>query len=121
MSFISAISGHGISKEEAQASYREARRELILTGYLGEKYFAPFLEPDEIAPMPDYFQDFINAFMRQTRVIENVPSVLVKKMIYNVSFFGGLDAIHLAVETLKAFATVGLTEIAMMNQRKQFV
>ena len=71
--------------------------------------------------MRDHFQDFINAFMRQTGVIENVPSVLVKKTIDNVSFVGGLDAIDLAVETLKACATVGLTEIAMMNQRKQSV
>ena len=35
-------------KEDAEASMREARRELMLRGWLGEQYFAPFLEPDEV-------------------------------------------------------------------------
>ncbi|MGI9329851.1 MAG: LLM class flavin-dependent oxidoreductase, partial [Gammaproteobacteria bacterium] len=100
-------------KEDATASYREARRELILRGYLGEKYFSPFLTPEEVAVMRDHFQDFMNAFTRQTDVIENVPPQLVKKMIDNVSFVGGLDAVDAAVETLKGFAAAGLTEIAL--------
>ena len=100
-------------KEDAEASYREARRELILRGYLGEKYFSPFLEPEEVSLMRDHFQDFMNAFTRQTDVIENVPPALVKKMIDNVCFVGGLDAIDSAVESLKGFAAAGLTEIAL--------
>ncbi len=34
-------------KEDAEASMREARRELMLRGWLGEQYFAPFLEPKQ--------------------------------------------------------------------------
>jgi 5,10-methylenetetrahydromethanopterin reductase len=100
-------------KEDAEASMGEARRELMLRGWLGEQYFAPFLEPDEVKLMRDHEQDFLNAFLRSTDVIENVPEELVTKMIENISFVGGLDQIEPAIETLKAFADAGLTEIAL--------
>ena len=100
-------------KEDAEASMREARRELMLRGWLGEQYFAPFLEPDEVKFMRDHEQDFLNAFIRSTDVIENVPNDLINKMIENISFAGGLDQIDGAIETLKEFASAGLTEIAI--------
>ena len=100
-------------KEDAAASMREARRELMLRGWLGEQYFAPFLEPDEVKFMRDHEQDFLNAFIRSTDVIENVPNDLINKMIENISFAGGLDQIDGAIETLKEFANAGLTEIAI--------
>ncbi|SVB09458.1 uncharacterized protein METZ01_LOCUS162312 [marine metagenome] len=100
-------------KEDAEASMREARRELMLRGWLGEQYFAPFLEPDEVKFMRDHEQDFLNAFIRSTDVIENVPNDLINKMIENISFAGGLDQIDGAIETLKEFANAGLTEIAI--------
>ena len=58
-------------------------------------------------------KDFLNAFLRGTDVIENVPDTLVTKMIRNISFAGGLDQIEPAIEILKAFAGAGLTEIAL--------
>ncbi len=100
-------------KEDAAASMAEARRELMLRGWLGEQYFAPFLDPDEVKLMRDHEQDFLNAFLRSTDVIENVPDALINKMIENISFAGGLDQIDPAIETLKAFADAGLTEIAI--------
>ena len=100
-------------KEDAEASIREARRELMLRGWLGEQYFAPFLEPDEVKFMRDHEQDFLNAFRRSTHVIENVPDELINKMIDNISFVGGLDQIDYAIETLKKFKDAGLTEIAI--------
>ena len=100
-------------KADVEASYREARRELILRGYLGEQYFEPFLDPDEIALMRSHFKEFMDAFMNRTGIIENVPDELVRKMIDNISFVGGLDAIEDAVATLQAFASAGLTEIAL--------
>ncbi len=100
-------------KQDAQASMAEARRELMLRGWLGEQYFAPFLDPDEVQLMRAHEQDFLNAFLRSTDVIENVPDALVTKMIRNISFAGGLDQIEPAIETLRAFAAAGLTEIAL--------
>lgn len=100
-------------KKNPQASMAEARRELMLRGWLGEKYFAPFLDPDEVKLMRAHERDFLNAFLRSTDVIENVPVGLVEKMIRNISFAGGFDQIEPAIETLKAFAAAGLTEIAL--------
>ena len=100
-------------KEDAAASMREARRELILRGYLGEQYFRPFLSDDEMKLMTDNFRAFLDAFMNSTDVIEGVPEELVNKMIDNISFAGGLDAIDKAIATLNEFADIGLTEIAL--------
>jgi alkanesulfonate monooxygenase SsuD/methylene tetrahydromethanopterin reductase-like flavin-dependent oxidoreductase (luciferase family) len=100
-------------KTDAQASMAEARRELMLRGWLGEQYFAPFLEPDEVKLMRAHEKDFLNAFLRGTDVIEKVPDALVAKMIRNISFAGGLDQIEPAIETLRGFAAAGLTEIAL--------
>ena len=100
-------------QEDAEASAREARRELMLRGWLGEQYFAPFLDEDEVKLMRDHEQDFLNAFLHGTDIIENVPPELVSKMIENISFVGGLDQIDHAIETLRAFADAGLTEIAL--------
>jgi len=100
-------------KADAQASFAEARRELMLRGWLREKYFAPFLDPDELRVMTAHEKDFLNAFLRGSDVIENVPAGLVEKMVRNISFVGGLDQIEPAIETLRGFAAAGLTEIAI--------
>jgi 5,10-methylenetetrahydromethanopterin reductase len=100
-------------KEDADASWAEARRELILRGYLGEQYFAPFLESDELQLMRDHFDDFLAAFTQGSDQIENVPDSLVTKMIENISYVGGLDAIDAAIDSLREFAAAGLTEIAL--------
>jgi 5,10-methylenetetrahydromethanopterin reductase len=100
-------------KEDAAASMYEARRELMLRGWMGEMYFAPFLEPDELKFAIDHTQDFLNAFLNGTDVIENVPDELINKMIENIAFAGGLDQIDRAIETLQEFADAGLTEIAL--------
>jgi alkanesulfonate monooxygenase SsuD/methylene tetrahydromethanopterin reductase-like flavin-dependent oxidoreductase (luciferase family) len=100
-------------KKDPAASMAEARRELMLRGWLGDQYFAPFLDPDEIQLMRAHERDFLNAFLRGSPVIEHVPDALVTKMISNISFAGGLDQIEPAIATLKAFATAGLTEIAL--------
>ncbi|MEQ1801845.1 MAG: LLM class flavin-dependent oxidoreductase [Gammaproteobacteria bacterium] len=100
-------------KEDAAASMAEARRELMLRGWLVDQYFAPFLDPDELRLMRAHEKDFLNAFLRGSPVIENVPDGLVTKMISNISFAGGLDRIEPAIETLRDFAAAGLTEIAL--------
>lgn len=100
-------------KADPAASMAEARRELMLRGWLVDQYFAPFLDPDELSLMRAHEKDFLNAFLRGSPVIENVPDALVTKMIRNISFAGGLDQIEPAIATLRAFAAAGLTEIAL--------
>jgi len=100
-------------KEDAGESHREARRELITRGYLAEQYFAPFLEPEELALVRRNFRAFLTAFHDRSGTIKGVPEPLVDKMVRNISLVGGLDAIDQAVETLRDFARSGVTEIAL--------
>ncbi len=100
-------------KADAEASLREARRELLTRGYLAEQYFAPFLNPGELAVVRANFRAFVNAFNDRTGRIEGVPDTLVNKMVDNISLAGGLDAIDKAIDTLRDFARTGLTEIAL--------
>jgi 5,10-methylenetetrahydromethanopterin reductase len=100
-------------KEDADASWAEARRELILRGYLGKQYFEPFLEADELQFMLNHFDDFLEAWKQGSDEINNVPDELVRKMISNISYVGGLDAIDHAVASLREFAAAGLSEIAL--------
>ena len=51
-------------KKDAAASMAEARRELMLRGWLVDQYFAPFLDPDELRVMRAHEKDFLNAFLR---------------------------------------------------------
>ncbi|MEC9374788.1 MAG: LLM class flavin-dependent oxidoreductase [Pseudomonadota bacterium] len=100
-------------KEDPKESMREARRELMLRGWLGRQYFEPFLDDDEVDFMIEHTQDFLDAFLNGTDKIKNVPDDLINKMISNISFAGGLDQIEPAIETLKEFEAAGLTEIAI--------
>lgn len=100
-------------KADAEASLREARRELLTRGYLAEQYFAPFLNPEELALVRANFKAFVTAFNDRTGRIEGVPATLVNKMVNNISLAGGLDAIDKAIDTLRDFARTGLTEIAL--------
>jgi alkanesulfonate monooxygenase SsuD/methylene tetrahydromethanopterin reductase-like flavin-dependent oxidoreductase (luciferase family) len=100
-------------KADAGESQKEARRELITRGYLAEQYFAPFLDPEELALVRRNFRAFLKAFHDRSGRIEGVPEPLVNKMVSNISLVGGLDAIDEAVETLRQFARTGVTEIAL--------
>jgi len=100
-------------KDNAEASWSEARRELILRGYLGEQYFAPFLTAEELQLMRDNFDGFLRAWRQGSDEFPGVPDELVRKMLQNISFVGGLDAIDTAVATLREFEAAGLSEIAL--------
>ena len=61
-------------KEDAAASVSEARRELMLRGWLGEKYFEPFLDADEIVVSPGVPSDIaplIEAAGRGVSIVAN--------------------------------------------------
>lgn len=100
-------------KADAEASQREARRELLTRGYLAEQYFAPFMNLEELALIRANFRAFVHAFKNRTGRIEGVPVPLVNKMVDNISLAGGLDTIDKAIDTLRDFARTGLTEIAL--------
>lgn len=100
-------------KESRERSLLEARRELILRGWLVRYHLAPFLSAEECDLVEQHKQSFLRAYNDRSGEIAGVPAELVNKLIENLSFAGDRDDIDRHVETLQRFAEAGLTEIAL--------
>ena len=104
-------------KEDEEAAFREARRELIWRGAIAGKNFAeirPHVDSDEqVQLVIDNWDNFFKAFWTRSGDIDNVPDELVNQLIAGMSSTGGLDDIDREVEQFKAFADSGLTELSI--------
>lgn len=100
-------------QEDAEASYRESRRELIIRGWLERPWLEPYLDADQIALVEQHKGAFLKAFREGTGDIEGLPPELVQTLVEKLSMVGDLNSIDQHVATLKAFATAGFTEIAL--------
>ena len=106
-------------KEDAEDAQKEARRELFLRGYLQPLWLKPFLSAAEMQLVADKFENFRTAFRTRSHIIEDVPEEIIEKLIENLSFTGGLDALGPTLDRLKAFERAGLTEIALRLHEDQ--
>ncbi len=100
-------------KSNTAVSAREARRELILRGWLVRYHLEGFLTPAECDLVEQHKPAFLTAYTDRSGDIQGVPSELIDKLIENFSFAGDITDIDRHVETLKRFAAAGLTEIAL--------
>ena len=100
-------------KASREQSLREARRELILRGWLVRYHMAPFLSDEECDLVEANKQAFLDAYTDRTGEIRDVPPELVDKLIDNFCFAGDPDDIDRHIDTLRRFRDAGLTEIAL--------
>ena len=100
-------------KEDEDLARREARREVVWRGVLEPWYTEAFLSAEEAAFVQNHFGAFLQAFMQRTHFIEGVPDDLVDRLVDNLTFTGGLDAVDRVVSHLKAFEKAGLDEVAL--------
>jgi 5,10-methylenetetrahydromethanopterin reductase len=100
-------------KESRERSMLEARRELILRGWLVRYHLEPFLSAEECDLVETHKQAFLQAYNDRSGEIVGVPPELVDKLIENFSFAGNPEDINRHVETLQRFSAAGLTEIAL--------
>jgi 5,10-methylenetetrahydromethanopterin reductase len=100
-------------KKDRESSMREARRELILRGWLVRYHLEPFLTPEECDLVEKHKNAFLTAYNDRSGDIRGVPPALVEKLIDNFTCAGDLSTIDRHVATLKRFADSGLTEIAL--------
>jgi alkanesulfonate monooxygenase SsuD/methylene tetrahydromethanopterin reductase-like flavin-dependent oxidoreductase (luciferase family) len=100
-------------KKDREISMREARRELILRGWLVRYHLEPFLTPEECDLVEKHKNAFLAAYNDRSGNIKGVPPALVDKLIDNFACAGDLSTIDRHVGTLKRFAESGLTEIAL--------
>lgn len=100
-------------KADREASFREARRELMLRGWLGEEWYEPFLTPDESRIVRDNKKAFLTAFRTKSGDIKGVPPEICAKLVEGLSLAGDLSDLDRHAERLKVFAAAGMTENAL--------
>jgi 5,10-methylenetetrahydromethanopterin reductase len=100
-------------KADRAASMKEARRELILRGWLVRYHLEPFMTAEECDLIEKHKQAFLTAYNDRSGDIKGVPPEVVDKLIANFSCAGDLSTIDRHVATLREFADSGLTEIAL--------
>jgi 5,10-methylenetetrahydromethanopterin reductase len=100
-------------KADREASFREARRELILRGWLGPEWYRPLLTEEESAIVRDNMKAFLTAYRTKSGDIKGVPPEIVAKLVEGLSIAGDLSDLDRHVERLRTFAAAGMTENAL--------
>lgn len=100
-------------KEDREASFREARRELMLRGWLGKEWYEPLLTKEESKIVQDNMKAFLTAFRTKSGEIKGVPPEICAKLVDGLSLAGDLSDLDRHVERLNIFAAAGMTENAL--------
>ena len=100
-------------KEDRVVSLKEARRELILRGWLGRDWLEPYISKEEADAIVTNPWPFLKAFRDGTGDIEGVPEHVVEALVEALSLAGDLTDIDRHIERLQQFASAGFTEIAL--------
>ncbi|MBL8224430.1 MAG: LLM class flavin-dependent oxidoreductase [Chromatiales bacterium] len=100
-------------KEDRAASLREARRELMLRGWLEREWLEPLLSRDDVEFVMAHKQAFLQAFRDRSGDIKGVPDPVVDALVEGLSCAGDLRDLDRHTERLREFARHGLTEVAL--------
>lgn len=101
-------------KQDRDAAYREARREIVWRGkHLSDDYITPFLNADERQIVRDNIDAFRQAWFTRSGEIEAVPEDIVNRLIGGMTSTGDMNDLDREIERYQAFEKAGLTEIAL--------
>ena len=100
-------------KEDAEESYAEARRELVIRGWIEREWLEPYLEPDEVEAVLANKWPFLKAFRERHGNIEGVDPALVHRLVEGLSLAGGPDSVERHIERLLVFKEAGFTELSI--------
>ncbi len=100
-------------KDDREASLREARRELIIRGWLEKEWLEPFLEPAEVEVVAEHKDAFLKAFRNRSGVIDDVPPDIVDRLVDGLSCSGDRSDLDRHIERLRQYADRGMTETAL--------
>jgi len=100
-------------KEDAEEVYREARRELVIRGWLMKGWLAPFLSAEEVDFVQEHKGAFIKAFRERTGHIEGVPQDIIDRIIEALTITVPAAESDKAIERLKQLEAKGLDEISL--------
>jgi alkanesulfonate monooxygenase SsuD/methylene tetrahydromethanopterin reductase-like flavin-dependent oxidoreductase (luciferase family) len=100
-------------KENPEEAYREARRELVIRGWLGKDWLTPFLSEEEADFVQEHKGAFIKAFRERTGIIEGVPQDIVDRIIDALTITAPAGESDRAIERLQQLEEAGLDEISL--------
>jgi alkanesulfonate monooxygenase SsuD/methylene tetrahydromethanopterin reductase-like flavin-dependent oxidoreductase (luciferase family) len=101
-------------KEDREAAYYEARRELVWRGSLLPPYsLTPFLDDADAQLVIDNWESFAKAFWTRSGVIEGIPESIVSHLISELSSAGNLEDIDREIERFRKFEEAGITDLAI--------
>ena len=100
-------------KEDREASLWEARRELIIRGWLAPDWIAPYLSSEDTKWVAANAWPFLKAFRERTGDIEGVPRHISDALVEGLTCAGDLSDIERHIERLRAFEAAGFTEIVL--------
>jgi alkanesulfonate monooxygenase SsuD/methylene tetrahydromethanopterin reductase-like flavin-dependent oxidoreductase (luciferase family) len=98
-------------KPDRETALREARRELLLRGWLDPWYIESFLSADESDFITRNKSAFYKAYRDRTGVIDGMPEELVNRLIDNFTLTGTVDELEGKLPELDAFGAAGVNEI----------
>jgi len=100
-------------REDRESSFAEARRELIVRGWLERDWLEPFLTAEETESILNNRWAFLKPWLERHGEIEGVPKHVVDTLVEELSLSGDLGDIEGHMERFHAFEEAGFTEIAL--------
>ncbi|TDJ47650.1 MAG: LLM class flavin-dependent oxidoreductase [Gammaproteobacteria bacterium] len=100
-------------KEDREASLWEARRELIIRGWLARDWITPYLTPEDVEWVAANPWPFLKAFRERTGDIDGVPEHIADALVEGLTLSGDPSDIDRHIERLRAFEAAGFTEIVL--------
>jgi alkanesulfonate monooxygenase SsuD/methylene tetrahydromethanopterin reductase-like flavin-dependent oxidoreductase (luciferase family) len=100
-------------KEDREASFREARRELMIRGWLGQEWIEPLLTPEETRIVNDNKKAFLTAFRTRVGDIKGVAPEIVAKLVEGLSLAGDFSDLDRHAGRLKSYTAAGINEHAL--------
>lgn len=98
-------------KPDREIALQEARRELLLRGWLEPWYIDSFLSADESDFITQNKGAFYKAYLGRSGVVDGVPEELVNRLIDNLTLTGTIDELEGKLPELDAFGAAGVNEI----------
>ena len=100
-------------KEDREVSLWEARRELIIRGWLDPAWIAPYLSDEDAKWVADNMWPFLKAFRERTGDIEGVPEHISDALVEGLTMSGDPSDIDRHIERFREFKAAGFTEIVL--------
>ena len=100
-------------KEDAEETYREARRELLIRAFLMKDWLTPFLSEEEADFVQENKGAFIRAYQDRTGNIEGIPQDIIDRITDSLTITTPVAGFDKALERLQQLEATGLDELSL--------